>query len=197
MPRGWRRSSTSLDTIRSGRCPAENYAPCRGDLVECADTLVAGRSVAVADVKLPPAARAAEKTGQQRLAAADGAAAHEPLAVGVVGDQALVPLELGPGNIALMVILDQNIPASPVALHAANYALASVLDASPARRAPEGVGAGVDRVGQDVMDGVVDRRSPDDPVGASPTRQDAASRMLLLPKPHVDLPDRLQLGELA
>jgi hypothetical protein len=39
-------------------------------------------------------------------------------AVGVVCYQVLVPLELGPGNITLMVVLDQNTPAAPVALHA-------------------------------------------------------------------------------
>jgi hypothetical protein len=30
----------------------------------------------------------------------------------------LIPLELDPGNVILMVILDQNTPATPVALHA-------------------------------------------------------------------------------
>ena len=49
---------------------------------------------AVGDVKLAAAMAAAEKAGKQRLAAPDRAAAHEALAVGVVGDQALIPLEL-------------------------------------------------------------------------------------------------------
>jgi hypothetical protein len=55
-------------------------------------------------------------------------AAHEPLAIGVVGSQLLIPLELGPGNIALVVVADQNFPASPVVLHAPDYSLTLVLD---------------------------------------------------------------------
>jgi len=44
--------------------PTENYALCRGDLVKCAYTLVTGRPIAVSNVKLPPAACTAEKTGK-------------------------------------------------------------------------------------------------------------------------------------
>ena len=44
--------------------PTEVYAFCRGNLVECAYTLVAGRPIAVPNVKLPPAACAAEKTDE-------------------------------------------------------------------------------------------------------------------------------------
>src|SRR6185437_9049997 len=89
-----------------GARPTENYAPRRGEMIESADALVARLSITVTDMKLPPTPRTAEETSQQGFASADGAAAHEPLAVGVVGDQVLIPLKLDPGNVTLMMILD-------------------------------------------------------------------------------------------
>ena len=50
----------------------------------------------IGDMQLPTAMSAAQETGQQRLAAADRSTRHETFAVGVVGDQALIPLELRP-----------------------------------------------------------------------------------------------------
>ena len=54
--------------------------------------------------------------------------------------------------------------AAPVALHASNDALAPVLDDDAHGPAAEGISAGVDRVGQDVMKGRIYRSSPDDPI---------------------------------
>jgi hypothetical protein len=51
---------------------------------------------AVSDMQFPAAMTATQKAGQERLTATDRAARHEALAVGVVGDQALIPLELRP-----------------------------------------------------------------------------------------------------
>ena len=104
--RGWRRSSTSLAAIRSARIPPK-HATGHRQVSECADALAACLFIAVADTKLSSAPRAAEKNDQQSFAAANGAAAHEPFAVGVVGNQGLIPLEVGPGNIALVMIGDQ------------------------------------------------------------------------------------------
>jgi hypothetical protein len=47
-------------------------------------------------------------------------------------------------------------------MHAAPNVLAAVLDAHPARRPPERVGPGIDRIGQNVVHYVVGRQSPDD-----------------------------------
>ena len=171
-----------------GAHSAEADATGRRQVRECADALIASGSVAVADTKLSSAPRAAKETDQQRFATANGAAAHEPLAVGVVGNQGLIPLEVGPGNIALVVIGDQNAPASPIALHIPQDVLSPVLDDDAHRSTPEGVGAGVDRVGQNMMHGRVHRRFPDDPLGGVANRQDW-QRNLLLPEPHEHLPD--------
>ncbi len=133
-------------------------------MIESADALVARLSITVTDMKLPPTPCTAEETSQQGFASADGAAAHEPLAVGVVGDQVLIPLEVDPGNVTLMMILDQNTPATPVALHASDDTLTPVLNDDAHGPAAEGISAGVDRVGQDVVDRWIYRGSPYDPV---------------------------------
>ena len=60
---------------------------------------------AISDVKLAAAMAASKKSGKQRFATSHRAAAHEALAVGVVGDQALIPFELAPGNVALVMVV--------------------------------------------------------------------------------------------
>jgi len=51
---------------------------------------------AVSDVKLTPAVAAAQKAREQRLASSHGASRHQALTVGIIGNQALVPLEFRP-----------------------------------------------------------------------------------------------------
>ena len=150
---------------------------------------------AVGDVQPPSAVAAAQQAGEKRVAAAHGAAHHQAPAVGVVGDQALVPLELRPGKVAFVVIHDQHVPFLAVAAMAAADPLAPVLDGDAARRPAEGVGAAVDRVGQEAVNGVVDRQLPDDP----PTRPRPSRRRqqhLLLAQPEMHLADALELREL-
>ena len=62
------------------------------------------------------------------------------------------------------MILDQNIPFGHRPMHDTPHALAPVLDAYLARRAPEGIGAGIDRVSQNVVHDIVfSERWPADP----------------------------------
>ena len=56
------------------------------------------------------AASATEQTGQQSFAAPDRSAAQIALSVGIVGNQTLIPFELVPGNICLVMVADQNLP---------------------------------------------------------------------------------------
>ncbi len=51
---------------------------------------------AVGDMQLAAAMTAAQKPAQKRLAPPDGAARQKTFGIGVIGDQALIPLELRP-----------------------------------------------------------------------------------------------------
>ena len=50
---------------------------------------------AIGDMQLAAAVPATEHAGQQHLATADSAARHETRAIGIVGNQTLVPFVLG------------------------------------------------------------------------------------------------------
>ena len=117
----------------------------------------------VADEQPAPAMAAAHEPGEQRLAPAHRAARHHPLAVGVVGDQPLVPLVLRPRQVALVVVDEQDRPLRPVLAVASQHALAAVLDRGPAAGPAEGVSAGVHRVGEQVVHRRVDRELPERP----------------------------------
>src|SRR5437660_224953 len=115
----------------------------------------------------------------------------------IVGNHLLVPVELAPGDIALVLILEQHVPFGQWAPHAAIDALAAVLDAYLAHRAAKGIGASIDGVGQDVVDRVVERQPPGN---AAPLRRPVAcdgQSDALVPQPHVHLSHALKLGELG
>src|SRR5258708_36179777 len=139
----------------------------------------------------------AQESGQQRLAAParslDGGAAF---ACGVVGDHALVPLELLPGDVGLVMILDQNIPFGHRPMHATPHALAPLLDAHLARRTPEGIGASVDWICQNVVHDIIGRQSPDDTACLAIAR---LHRQLdaFVAQPDVDLTRALELVKLC
>jgi hypothetical protein len=104
----------------------------------------------------------AQETRQKRLAAADRAARHETFAVGVVGDQALIPLELGPREIAFVVVQEQDVPIRPLTPEPTHDPLAAGLDRHAAAGSAESIGASIDRVAQNMVDRVVDRQPPGD-----------------------------------
>src|SRR5271166_72387 len=122
---------------------------------------IAGRA-AIGDMQLAAAMAAAQETRQERLAAADRAARHEAFAVGVVGDQQLIPLELGPREIAFVAAQEQDFPIRPLAPEPPRDPLAASLDCHAAAGSAEGIGAGIDRIVQNMVDCVVDRKTPGD-----------------------------------
>ncbi len=61
-----------------------------------------------------------------------------------------------------MVVYEQDLPIEALPSEATDDALAPLRDAHPAGRTTKNVGAGVNRIGQDVMDRVVDGQFPDD-----------------------------------
>src|SRR5262252_9881533 len=104
----------------------------------------------------------AQKPRQEQFSAPYCSGDRGAFAGRVVGDHTLVPLELAPSDITFVLILEQHVPFRLRAPHTALDALATALDAHLAHRAAKGVGAGIDGIGQDVVDGVVERRSPGD-----------------------------------
>ena len=150
----------------------------------------------VSDMQLASAMATAQQAGEQSLAPAQRTAAHRVLAVGIVCDQAEVPFVVRPAQITLVVIRDQHLPVLALLLEAAHHLLAAGLDADAAAGAPEGIGAGIDRVGHDMQDRVVDWQLPLDQA-AFDAISGGGQRDALVPEPEMHLTHRLHLGELG
>ena len=138
---------------------------------------------------------AAQKPSQQQLSAPDRPSDRGAFARCIVGNHALVLLERAPGDIALVLILEQHVPLGQWAPQAALDALATILDGHLARRASKGIRPGMDRVRQDIVDGVVERQLPDD---AAPLRRfmrfDGQGDALVT-QPDVNLTNALEFGK--
>src|ERR1700745_733091 len=99
--------------------------------------------------------------------------------------------------IYFVLILEQHIPFRLRAPQTALDALAAVFDAHLAHRAAKGIGASIDGVGQDVVDGVVERQPPGN---AAPLRRPMArdgQRNALISQPNVHLTNALEFGKLG
>src|ERR1700746_1564518 len=109
----------------------------------------------------------------------------------------LVPLELAPGDVTFMLIPEQHLPLRLRPPQTALDALAAVLDAHLAHRAAKGIGTGVDGVGQDVMDRVVERQLPGN---AAPFRRPVGcdgQRNALVSQPNGHLTNAMGFGKLG
>src|SRR5271166_2011029 len=149
----------------------------------------------IGDMQLAAAMPAAQQTRQQCLAAADRPARHKTLAVSVIGDQALIPFELRPTEIAFMMVFEQDVPFGSLALEAADNALAAGFDCHPATRSAERIGAAINGVCQDVVNGVVDGQLPDNAAAVRDRIIYGRQRNPLLAEPEMNLPDALELRE--
>src|SRR6476661_2674381 len=110
----------------------------------------------VGHIHLSAAMAASEQARENEFAlprrpARDGAA----FSGSVVRNHTLVPFELLPTDIALVLIFEQHVPFRAGAPKSASHTLSPVLDDDLARRAPKGVGASIDRIGEDVVHRVV------------------------------------------
>ena len=142
------------------------------------------------------AVAAAQQSRQQQLAFTGCATRERAAHAGrVVGDRLEVAFELVPGDVGRVMILDQNVPFGHRSVHATTNALATVHHAHPARRAPECIGASIDRIGQDVVHDVVGRQSPHDAMRLTPAGF-GGQLDPFVSQPDMDLPDTLELGEL-
>src|ERR1700732_2946918 len=118
--------------------------------------VIAPRLAAIADVQLAAAMTTAQKPRQEQFSAPYCSGDRGAFAGRIVGNHTLVPVELAPGDITFVLILEQHIPFRLRAPQSALDAPASVLDAHLAYRAAKGVGASIDGIGQDIVDGVVE-----------------------------------------
>src|SRR5271166_3397303 len=155
------------------------------------------RLAAIGHVHFATAVATTQKAGEEQLSlsrrsSGDGAA----LARRIVGDHPLIPLELRPGDIALVLVLEQHVPFGQWAAHAAPHALAALLHADLVRGSPENIRAGVDGVGQDGVHGAVERRPPDDDAPLRRTVARGGKRDAFLAQPDMHLSHALKLGEL-
>ena len=78
--------------------------------------------------------------------------------------------------------------------HAAPDTFAPLRNAYLARRAPEGIGASIDRIGQNVMHDIVGRQSPDDAARLAIARFHGQLNAFIA-QPDMDLTDALELGK--
>src|SRR6201997_878922 len=106
--------------------------------------IVAADLAAVVHMQLAAAVAAPQQSRQQQLAftsrSASECAAH---AGRIVGDYLEVALELVPGDVGRVMVLDQDVPFGHGLLHTTPDMLASTFDTHTALRAPERVGAGI------------------------------------------------------
>ena len=161
--------------------------------------MIAPRLAAIGDIHLAAAMATAQEPGEKQLPAPYRSSGHGAALAGrIVGDHALVPLELLPGDIALVLILEQHVPFRQWAPQAAPDTLAAILDADLARRAAKSIGAGIDWVGQDIVHGIVERQFPDNTAPRRRAHGELNGQCdALVSQPDVNLTHALELGELG
>ena len=113
----------------------------------------------------------------------------------VLRKQLLVPLELVPGDVAIVVVTKQDRPVLRVLLgNPAPHALAAIVDHRLLAAPAIGIGAGVDRVGENLGDPPRRCRNPPDQALTGGTDREFY-RVAMKPEKH--LPDAAKLSELA
>ena len=116
---------------------------------------------AVGDRQLAPAVAAAQQPGKQgRTAANRAATARGHHLRAVVRDHALVPFVGLKADIAFMMVGDEDLPGVPVADRPARDLLFPVAKFDMALGPAVGIGAGIDRIGQDLVNPRIVRQLP-------------------------------------
>src|SRR5580704_2130148 len=145
----------------------------------------------------PAAATATDQSGQQGATATCRLPLGPALHMSVLRDQLLVRLVLFPADVAGVVIAQQDGPSGHRLRMAGGLTGVTLDDARALGCAAEDIGAGIDRMPEDLQHRVVSRRPPFDlahaAVVASGDRQ--LQRLILCPKQ--DLPGASELLELV
>src|SRR5215472_15848925 len=114
----------------------------------------------------------------------------------ILRDQFLVRLVLFPADVAGVVIAQRNVPCSHWLRMAGALAGASVDDACALRCPAEHVGAGIDRMPEDLQHGVIGCRPPRNPADAEIAPCNRQLQRCIL-RPKQDLPSAAELLELV
>src|SRR5208337_2221620 len=101
------------------------------------------------------AAPAAQQADEQRTAVSHRARHHRPLHVRIPGDDRQVAIILLPGDVAIVVVLDQDRPVLAPARDAVDNDFAAAFDAGAGKGPSEDIGPGINWIGQQPMDGMV------------------------------------------
>ena len=136
---------------------------------------------------------APQQTGEETAAVANRPARRWPGA-GVVGDHALVSLVFIPADITVMMIQDQDRPVLRVAPQFAHNVLVPIHKISPGDAAPPHIDTRIDRISQHLLDGVVNRKFPDD-LSTPRAMPDRRKIDPFLTQPQMHLAPAAELGE--
>src|SRR5271165_2692347 len=93
------------------------------------------------------------------------------------------------------MIDDQDLPIATFPPEATNDTLAAISDTDPAVGPAESVGASVNRVGQHMMDCIVNRRLPNETAPLIDRIMHCGQQNAFLSHPKMNLPDTLEFGE--
>src|SRR3954451_14007726 len=94
-----------------------------------------------------------------------------------------------------MMIDDQDLPVAAVSSKATNHTLASIGNTDAAMGPAKCIGSGINRVGQDMMDRVVDRQLPPEAAPVSNCIVHRREQNAFLPYPEMNLPNALEFGK--
>ena len=94
-----------------------------------------------------------------------------------------------------MVVDDQDLPVAAVLSKASNHTLAPIGDADPATGPAKCIRPGVNRVGEDMMDGVVNRQFPNQTASLIDCVVHRRQQNTFLPYPEMNLSNTLEFRE--
>jgi hypothetical protein len=156
---------------------------------------ITARPVGVRDVQPAPTRGTPKQPHQHTATPPDRACRHLSLHLRVVGEKLLVVFVRVPGNIALVMIAQQDKPVRAPPMMPATLVRGPIDDARAGLGPAKGVGPSVDRVLQEVQDRVVVGLPPDHPVAPDRIARDAGQRDLFLVQPQQHLAGAAELGE--
>ena len=174
---------------------AERDAARRAMVQSGAIAIVAAELAAVMHLQLAAAMTATQESCEKHFALAHCASGDRPAHSGrIIGNEALIALELVPGDVTLVLFLEQHVPFGDRAAHTAADVLAALDNADLAPRPPECIGAGVDRIGQYVVDGIISGQFPDD-AGPLGSLRPGGQHDAFFPQPDMNLAYAAKLAE--